>query len=224
MEISMSSLVLLTAPVSEPVSVSDAKAHMRVETSDDDALIQGLIIAARQSAESFTGRSLITQTWQLWLDNFYESGLSPDYWWDGMREGPITGLAHRSILIPRPPLLSVQSVTVYDDADVGTVWGSANYFVDTARAPGRLAVRNGSAWPMATRAINGVCITFQAGYGASGGSVPAAIRQGILAHATWLYENRGDRVDAESMAMGHDPTALPVISEALYRPYKIMRL
>lgn len=56
-------LRLLVPPSVEPVTVAEQKAFMRVEIADEDALTASLITAARQAAESITGRALITQQW-----------------------------------------------------------------------------------------------------------------------------------------------------------------
>lgn len=48
-------LQLLTPPTAEPVSLVEAKLHLRVDFNDDDALITSLITAARQAAETITG-------------------------------------------------------------------------------------------------------------------------------------------------------------------------
>jgi len=64
---------LVTAPAFEPVSLADAKAQCRVDVADDDALISGLVTAARQYVESETGMALITQTWDVFADEFRHS-------------------------------------------------------------------------------------------------------------------------------------------------------
>ena len=61
-------LRLAVAPATEPVSASEAKAHLRVTGSGDDTYIGALITAARQLAEQKCNRALITQTWDLVLD------------------------------------------------------------------------------------------------------------------------------------------------------------
>ena len=63
-------LQLVTPPAEEPVSLAEAKQHLRVDGGDDDLLIGSLITAARQAAETKTGRQLITARWKLVLDAF----------------------------------------------------------------------------------------------------------------------------------------------------------
>ncbi len=70
--------VLVTAPTAEPVSLAEAKLHLRVDDNADDVLIGALITAARQHAEHDTRRALVTQTWKLVLDAFPESVITLD--------------------------------------------------------------------------------------------------------------------------------------------------
>lgn len=63
------------APAEEPLTLEEAKNHLRVDADidEDDALINGLIAAARYHAEQVMAwRSFITQTWQLWLEDWPE--------------------------------------------------------------------------------------------------------------------------------------------------------
>ena len=53
-------LQLVTPPAEEPVSLAEARLHLRVDFTDDDALITSLIAAARQAAETLTGRQFVT--------------------------------------------------------------------------------------------------------------------------------------------------------------------
>ena len=55
-------MILLTAPIAEPVTLDEAKAAARISGSAHDALLPGLITSARQSAEHITGRCLMEQT------------------------------------------------------------------------------------------------------------------------------------------------------------------
>src|SRR5512135_2870714 len=64
------SSILLTAPAAEPLSLAEAKAFLRVETNDDDAVIAG----ARIYVEAQTRRALITQSWRICRDCWPDDG------------------------------------------------------------------------------------------------------------------------------------------------------
>jgi uncharacterized phiE125 gp8 family phage protein len=157
------SLQLNTPPASEPVTLAQARAWLRVESgTDEDDLITALIPAARARAEWHTGRAFVTQGWTLWLDR-----------------------AALCIEIPLPPLRSVVSVTLHAPDDSATVLGSGDYTVDLAGS--RLLLHTA---PLNLRALNAVAIAFTAGYG-DAADVPAPITQAILQIVASLYEHRG---------------------------------
>jgi hypothetical protein len=210
----MRGLILVTPPAAEPLTLAEAKAHLRIDGTDDDALIGDLIAAARQAAEEHTRRALVTQTWRLTLDRFPAKPLP---WWDGVRQGADVAAAANAIELPRPPLASVTSVTAYDDADTATVMPSADYFVDSDREPGRIVLRSGKTWPTVERVAGGVEVVFVAGYGAAS-DVPEAIRQGVLLLVGHLDENR------ETTAVGAAPAEIPLGATALWRPYRVLGL
>lgn len=165
------SLQLIAPPTVEPISLADAKLHLKVDTSDDDALIARLIAAARARAEWHTGRALNTQSWILWLDCWPSCG---------------------AIDIPLPPLQSVSSVTVYAPDDSTTVLDPATYQVDATSSPARLTLKSTVSPPSNLRPINAVAIAFTAGYGDAATDVPAGFRAAILELIAFLYEHRGE--------------------------------
>ena len=69
-------LQLVIPPAEEPVSLMDAKLHLRVDFDEDDTLIASLISAARQAAETLTGRQFGTARWKLVLDGFPRSAIA----------------------------------------------------------------------------------------------------------------------------------------------------
>ncbi|MEJ0027328.1 MAG: head-tail connector protein [Rhizomicrobium sp.] len=164
-------LTLTTPPALEPVTLADAKAHLKVDTTDDDALIAAMITAARARAEWHTGRALITQGWTLHLDCWPQSGI---------------------VEIPLPPLQSVTSVTTYGRDDVATVLSATLYTVDAASAPARLALKTGVPPPADLRRVNALAIAFTAGYGGAASDVPGLLKEAILELTAFLYENRGE--------------------------------
>lgn len=186
-------LTLVTAPATEPVTLAEAKSHLRVTTTDDDVLITALIVAARESAESAMGRALITQTWDMTIDGF----------------PPV-------IDVPLPPLQSVTSINYVDENGDSQTLATTEYTVDIKSSPGRLVESYGKTWPTTRDVINAVTVRFVAGYGASA-SVPQAIKQGMLMHIGHMYANR------ESVLVGIQAQDMPQASAFLYQPYRVYR-
>lgn len=168
------SLKISVQPATEPVTLDDAKLHLRVDGTDEDVLIQSYITAARVYCEGIQNRAFVTQTWELWLDSF-----------------PGTDI----IEIPLPPLQSISSIKYYDASNVEATFAAASYFVDVKSEPGRVCLNDGYSWPSTTlRAINGVCVTFVAGYGADV-LVPQSVKQAILLLVSHFYEHRESVTD-----------------------------
>ena len=211
-------LNLSSAPAAEPISTAVAKLHLRVDVTDDDVPIASLVVAARRACEKFTGRALITQTWELFLDSWPAGGLAE--LWEGTRTGPQTLLDGQAagISLPRPPLQSVTTIKTYDDSDVATTFSSDDYFVDAVSEPGRVVLRSGASWPQADRVANGIEITFVAGYGAAGSDVPDDLLQGMLTLIGHLYENR------ETAVVGAAVATVPFATQELWAPYRVMEI
>jgi hypothetical protein len=214
----MPGLIRITAPATEPLSLAEAKAHLRVSHTADDTLITTLISVAREACEDYTARALITQGWRLWLNGFPELAQPPEAagsvgWWDGIRDLPVTAYTSRAITLPRAPLLAVSAFTTFDANDVESTIPAANYFIDNVRTPGQLVLDEGVSIPANTRTVNALKIDFTAGYGPNATDVPATLRHGILHHMASLYENRGDT-----------STGIPPAALQMYAPYRITRL
>lgn len=208
-------LTLTTAAAQLPLSLGELKAQLRLEDDQvqEDALLMAMLRSAVESCERFTGRALMTQTWTLFRDAW--PGAPDAALHEGLSEAPSHELPAAGIALPKPPLQSVVHVKTYDETDVATIWGAGNYFVDTAREPGRLVARRGGSLPLPTRAANGIEIRFVAGYGADPADVPEALRQGLLMLAAHLYEHRGEDPEQAMQASG---------AFGLWRPYRVLRL
>lgn len=211
-------LTLLSAPALEPVSEAEMMAHLRLGSEQEAGLLHGHIRAARHLVESWTGRALISQSWRWFLDVWPES--SAEEWWDGVRPGAITRAASRFVEIPKAPLRSIDSVTLFDDADQQVVWSAGNYFSDIAGTPGRLVLRNGAVTPRGGRAANAIQISFTCGFGDAPSDVPAPLRQAVLMLAAHYFENR-----EVLTGTGNDrAVVLPMGVQSLLTPYRIMRV
>ena len=62
--------LLKTPPAAEPVSLEMAKDHLKLDTSNDNTLVQMLIQVAREHAEHLMGRPILPRTYVLHLDTF----------------------------------------------------------------------------------------------------------------------------------------------------------
>jgi uncharacterized phiE125 gp8 family phage protein len=189
-------LKLVSPPAIEPVTLAEAKAHLRLDTDADDAYVLALIGAARERVELFLRRALITQMFDYTLDGFPAN--------------------RRSIDLPRPPLQSVESVKYIDTAGSRQTLAAESYVVDCASNEiGRVALAWNQFWPLTRCSINAVVIRFIAGYGDAAEEVPQAIRHGILIEISNLYENREDIVPGQSIG-------LLSLSERLLWPYRAL--
>lgn len=184
-------LLTITPPAAEPVSLTEALAHLRVDApAPDAALITALIQAAREHVEAVTGRALVTQTiearWDAWED---------------------------VLTLPRAPVQSVTSVTYLDDAGAAQTLAADAYRVDTACILARVTPAFGAAWPSARSVTGAIAVRFVAGYG-DAAAVPAAIKAAMLLLIGHLYENR---MAATERALAVAPFAV----DALLSPYRV---
>ncbi len=160
------SLQQSVGPSVEPVSLTELKAHLHVDHTDDDLALTGLIALGRQAVERDTGRSLITQTWVLRMD-----------------EWPA-----RCIELLHPPVQSVSSITYVDGAGVTQTWSSAEYVVDLYSQPGLVRLAYGCSWPSVRGDDRGIAVTYVTGYGAAGSDVPYELRQAMLLRCQLEYD------------------------------------
>jgi len=174
---------LITPPAGEPVSLQEAKAHLRVDFDDDDGLIQALIAAARQAAETITNRQLMSARWKLVMDSFPGPSLM------GVPAGQSFSLPGHAILIHKSPVLNVVSINYLDMAGVLQSMPASNYTVDAACEPARITPVFGQIWPIALPQIGAVSVTFDAGYGTAA-SVPEGIKSWIKLRVGSLYAHR----------------------------------
>ena len=158
---------VITPPASLPVTLSEVKAFANVTINDDDTLLTSLLTAAVAKTENRTGRRLITQTLELYLDGFPGA----------------TG----EINLPGP-VASITSVKYIDtDGDEQTLAGTG-YVLDAVSNPARLVPAFEEEWPETRGQNNAVVIRFVTGTAAA--DVPEMIKTYIKACVAWQYDNR----------------------------------
>lgn len=187
-------LRLVTAPATEPVTLAEAKGHLRYEDSADDSYITALVSAARQHAEELCWRGFITQTWELVLPCF------PDC---------------RSIELPKGDVSAVTWLKYFDDAGVERTLDASSYALES-QPPARLHLTPDESWPSTQRRWDAVTVRYVAGW-ANAGAVPVPIKQALLLLIAQMYEFRTD-----DLAGSLTPQSLA--TEALLAPYRLRRL
>lgn len=189
----LSTVQVTTQPAGEPVDLEIVRQHCRIDSTADDNLLAGYVMAARIMAEGYLSRALLTQT-LLWTVR-PESMLRPER----------SHLRH-PIELPRAPVQSIESVTVLDDHGNSTAISPATlpitpppftgYIADLTLEPARLTIGpdtllTGGHLLRHTR-IQHVQVSMVAGYGDAAADVPQVIIQAILMTTAFLYEHRGD--------------------------------
>ncbi len=191
------SLVLTSGPVLEPVSLAEAKAHLRIDHAADDALLQSLIVTSRLHVEAALSLALITQSWSWMLDQ----------WPKG-----------RIFALPLRPVTAIAHVKLWRRDATAETLAPAAFFLDGANNPARLVPMAPSTIGDPERPANGIEIAFTAGYGPAAGDVPATIRQALLLLIAHWYEHR------EPVEIGNGITAVPVMVSELLHPFRRKRL
>jgi uncharacterized phiE125 gp8 family phage protein len=185
---------LTTAPTKEPLVVDDLRQHLRVDTSDEDFLLETWLVAARRHVEAYTGAAILMQTWEARLDAFPDGD---------------------EIELPRNPVQSISSIQYVDTAGATQTFAGTNYDLVAPPDPNGgswiVALGYGKSWPPARGHIGDVRISFVAGY-LERKDVPPEILSAMLLIAGDLFENR----EAQSAdAYQPNPTA-----RALLAPFR----
>lgn len=185
---------LITPPVAEPVSLAELKAHLRIDSGAEDALLGSLIAVARDHLERSTGLALLSQGWRLYLDDWPDAGV---------------------VEIARGPVISVDAVRAFDEIGEESELPLAGHVLDGVRRPARFWLR---VRPDARQVINGIEIDFTAGFGDAGSDVPDTLRRAMLIHAARMYEFRG------TVPLEMQPAGVPEGYDRLVAPFLMRRL
>jgi uncharacterized phiE125 gp8 family phage protein len=185
-----------TGIVTELMTTAEAKAHLRVDISDDDSLIDGLITASRMEVELFTGRSFAQHTYRAEIASF-----------------------HNEIVLWGRPIQSVTNINYYDTSSPQVLTTlDANVYSLYQQS----IVRNyGSVWPTAWAIRpDAVQITYVTGYldnaSPRAGNLPAPVRQAMYLIIGDLYENR-----EAQFTTGFNTVQENRATAALLNPYRV---
>jgi len=184
---------LKTPPTAEPISLAEARLHLRVDDSLEDAAILAYVSAARAWVEAYTGRALMTQTWQASL--------------------PVWPL---QLWLPRAaPLQTLSFVKYYNASNTLTTLATNVYTVPAFQEPASILLADGQVWPQLYLRADAVRVEYVAGV-ADSADVPIALRQAILLLLGSFHSQRENH-----MAGGVNAVAIPTSAEALCAPYRL---
>jgi len=162
---------VIVQPESEPVTLEQAKMHLRVTGNDEDTYITALIKVARRMCEHDANLSFLTQERQISLDRF----------------------PCREFEILNGPVQSIEITYVDTNGDTQVLAEGTDYTIDLVSNPAR--VRAVSAWPSTKSQLNAVTISAVCGWTNDGhDTLPEEIPQAILMQVATLFEGRQDEV------------------------------
>lgn len=184
---------LITPPAEEPVTLAEAKAQLRLETALDDAFVTRLIRAAREWAEGYLWRGIVSQTWELVLEGFPAGAVE----------------------LPMGQLTSITSVKYLDELGAEQTLSASIYEADTASVPGKLRLAYSQSWPSARGTWNAVVVRYVVGW-ATASAVPQPIKQALLMLISQMYEHRTPEITGTIVS----PVQFAV--EALLSRYRLM--
>ncbi len=196
----------VTAPPETPVTLAEAKEHVRQDAADDDAKITALLNAAVARIDGpggILGRAIVEQQWDMKLDCFPEHG--------------------EAIKVPLPPLISIDQITYLDTTGASQTLDTSNYQIAGVGPDARGCVFEayGTNWPATRRIPEAVTVRFTCGYEKTAGSptdyrenIPDDIRQALLIMIAEWYENR------EETVIGAGVNPVPYSAMVLLTPKK----
>lgn len=183
-----------TPPAEEPITLTEAKEHLRVNNSADDTLITALIETARQFGEKFCNRIFITTAFDCYFSGLDASSCE-EYPWVQLR---------------RAPLISLTAVEVFTG---GAYAATTDYSLKDGNGFARLIFADGIEADVGQ--VYPLKASITAGYGAAA-DVPEDIKTALKSHIAFLYENRGDAVAQGKLSM-------PLETRAIYSgKYRIL--
>jgi uncharacterized phiE125 gp8 family phage protein len=192
---------IVTQPAIEPISLTEAREHLRNEgLTADDSYLGTLITASRQYIENYLNRALIEQTWlQTWdsvpTDGVFEVALNP--------------------------LISISSFKYYDEN--GVLQNYSTYQTDTQSDTARLIPNVNTSFPsIQAGRTNVIQLTFKCGYGTTSASVPSVIKHAIKIMIAYLYDDNRSGVNL-GQGIG-SAIVMPKVVEYLLVNYRLTGL
>ena len=183
---------VVTPATENPITLTEAKTHLKVDTTADDTFITNLIKSATSSAQEYTNRFFIQTTIQ-------QVG---DKWED------ISNLF-------KSPVLSVTNIKYVDPDGTLQTLNTDIYFLDDVNKPARIGLKPNQSYPQIINRLNAVQVNYIVGLAEGPDEVDEGIRQALLLTIGNWYQNR------QAVVTGTIATELPMNAKFLLDQYKI---
>lgn len=207
-------LQIVTPPAAELVSLIELRAQCRLDTAEEDGLLAGYLLAAREHVETYLQRAIGTQVLELRIDGDWPSECIDGRW-------------QPRIVLPRPPLQSVASVEYLDANGTTQTLADDQYKVlgigDRLR-DGAIVPAYGVAWPTVRQESEAIIVRFTAGYGGASPlpALPEQIRQAILLLGAHWYRHRQPVEVSDGAFVGLIAGELQRTLDALLFPFRVL--
>lgn len=196
---------LVTAPASEPITLAQAKAQIKVDHTDDDTAITRLITTARQYVELVTGRAMLAQTWDVYYDHFPHCNYMP---------------------LPFGQLQTVDAFAWTDSGGTTRTWtvsapnllesGTTRAHIDAVNEPARITLAYSQSWPTDTlKTSNPIRVRITCGYA----TVPSNLTAAMLLLIDHWYRNTSAVIVGEMASVG--TAEIPLAFGALIANYRL---
>tara|TARA_R100001086_G_scaffold203202_1_gene119284 strand:- start:165 stop:743 length:579 start_codon:yes stop_codon:yes gene_type:complete len=183
---------VVTPATTNPITLTEAKTHLKVDTTADDTFITNLIKSATSSAQEYTNRFFITTTIQQYGDK-----------WEDISN------------LFKSPVLSVSHIKYVDPDGTLQTLSTNVYFVDEVNKPARIGLKPNQSFPTIIDRLNAVYVEYRVGTAAGPDEVDEGIRQALLLTIGNWYQNR------QAVVTGTIATELPMNAKFLLDQYKI---
>lgn len=181
-----------TAASTFPVSLTEAKSHLKIDTTADDTYITAIIKAATQLSEEYTNRFFINTTVKQFASNFQEI--------ETLFKSKVNAVTH---------------VKYYDSNNTLQILAPSVYSKQLEYEPAQIQLAHNKSYPNITKRNDAVEVEYTVGYGNSASDVPEIIKQAILLTIGNFYQNRN------SVVIGRIATELPQNVKWLLDTYKV---
>jgi len=156
---------LISASTQLPVHLSEIRDLLKISHQDEDALLVTYCRAAAQACEIFTGRQLLTQQWQVTLNDWRA----------------------REVQIPLSPVQSVDKIEIWNGS-IFQLIDATTYLLDNTSYQARILPQPAYQWTDPARETGGIKITVTAGFGDDQNALPHDLRLGLLLWISAAYD------------------------------------